>query len=204
MTKHAVALATWISAIETAILRAGQNRGSYIHEMKAKGLKRRDSNKILAEIEKLQSPIESLTMFLKNPSGIEAFRGYLRRVNAENELECLKEIKAMAAVDLSKKESSTKHAKMLFDRFVKEDSPEAVRDLDPAIKEEIEKHLDDPSVDSFKELWASVVNRLKEHFEKFKVHEDCQKFLSAFKGSMHPDERKIEPFDCTTALRFSF
>eukprot|EP00475_Leptophrys_vorax_P037230 TRINITY_DN6391_c1_g2_i1.p1 TRINITY_DN6391_c1_g2~~TRINITY_DN6391_c1_g2_i1.p1 ORF type:complete len:682 (+),score=168.21 TRINITY_DN6391_c1_g2_i1:45-2090(+) len=197
MTKHSVALATWISAIETAVLRAGQQRGSVaVSEIRStRGIKRRDSNDILAEIEKLRSPIESLTMFLKNHSGIEVFREFLRRSHSDNELECLKEIKALAAVDLGNKDAAVKHARMLYDRFVSETSPEAIRDLDPNIREELLKHLEEPTMNSFRDLWADVVERLKVHFESFKNHEDCAKFVSSYKGSLHPDERKIEPFD---------
>jgi hypothetical protein len=195
MTKHSVSLSTWISALERSVLRVAQKRASAHGEVQ-KVLQRRDSETILKEIERLQSPIASLTVLLKNHRGVEAFREYLRRESCENELECLKEIKGMAAIDSESKDIRSERAKKIYNSFVKEDSSDRIAGLEEKIVESLKvANLDSPTLDTFKELWQFVVERLKEKFERFKDSDVCKTFISNLKGHLHPDERKIEPFD---------
>lgn len=144
MTKHAIALSTWISALERVVFRVAEKRSSVLVQdlstisatSPQKRLLRRDSNEILAEIERLQSPVESLTVLLKNSKAIEYFRNYLRTIEAENELECLKEIKALAALDMDHLEMRIRLGQMIWDRFIVSESKERVHNIDSNIVEE--------------------------------------------------------------------
>lgn len=202
-TKHAVALSSWISALERSIMHCAHKRGHALTENNVeadgengdggKALQRRDSHDILAEIQDLQSPVSSLSLILKNNDGVIVFREFLQTKGALNALDCLKEMRPIWKLERSKRAGALA---LLSKKYLDPTSPTYLSKLDDDVMKSVrDGDFSSGSLDLLKDVYHKLVASLDSEFEEFKDTDQCDQFVARVRGAIHDEEDQKQQFE---------